>query len=106
MIYNVASDPEVQTFSHDIAAVFRRNGWPVLFNSTTSSLPYGVMIPLYEEPDLLACGIARMVFSDAGIDTVGGDPPKLMGLLTGSGDNITGPRAIIFIGSKPPPQLK
>ena len=60
-IEHSANDPESITFANDIAEVFRKNGWPVLFMSTVSSFSFsGMMIPLYGPEELDACGITRI----------------------------------------------
>lgn len=104
-IFHVANDPEALTLSQDIAEVFRRNGWPVLFVATTQAIPPGMMIPLYAAPDLDACGITRMAFQNAGIQFMGGYPEQGAGMMAASGDNIPGPAAAIYVGSRLPPKL-
>jgi hypothetical protein len=105
-IEHPANDPEVITFANDIAEVFRKNGWPVLFISTVSSHTFsGMMIPLYGPEETDACGITRLAFQNAGIEFLGGYPPPSSGMSMGSGDTISGPVAIIHLGSKPKPNL-
>jgi hypothetical protein len=104
-IFHAANDPEAVTLSNDIAAVFRRNGWPVLFISTTETIPPGMMIPLYATPHLHACGITRAALQNAGIKFNGGYPEPSGGLSMASGDEITGPAAAIYVGSRLPPNL-
>jgi hypothetical protein len=104
-IFHVANDPEAVTLSQDIAEVFRRNGWPVLFVATTHFIPPGMMIPLYSAPDLDACGITRAAFQNAGIQFLGGYPEESSGMTTASGDDIPGPAAAIYVGSRVPPKL-
>jgi hypothetical protein len=104
-IFHVALDPEALTLSQDIAEVFRRNGWPVLFMATTEAIPPGMMIPLYEAPDFDACAITRGAFENAGIEVMGGYPEESGGMSVASGDEITGPSAAIYVGSRVPPKL-
>jgi hypothetical protein len=104
-IFHVANDPEALTLSQDIAEVFRRNGWPVLFVATTQTIPPGTMIPLYSAPDLDACEITRAAFQNAGIQFMGGHPEDSSGMMAASGDDISGPAAAIYIGSRVPPKL-
>lgn len=104
-IFHVANDPEATTFSQDIAEVFRRNGWPVLFVATTETIPPGMMIPLYAPPDWDACGITRAAFQNAGIKFMGGYPERSGGMSMASGDEITGPAAAVYVGSRIPPNL-
>lgn len=104
-IFHVAGDPEAITFSQDIAEVFRRNGWQVLFISTTEAIPPGMMIPLYSPPELDACAIARAAFQNADIEFMGGYPENSGGMMAASGDDISGPAAVIYVGSRLPPKL-
>ncbi|HXW41572.1 MAG TPA: hypothetical protein VEK75_10235 [Xanthobacteraceae bacterium] len=104
-IFHVSGDPEALTFSQDIADVFRRNGWPVLFVATSQTLSPGVMIPLYAAPHLEACGVTRMAFQNASINFVGGFPVDSGGMMMASGDDIPGPAAAIYVGSRLPPKL-
>jgi hypothetical protein len=104
-IFHAPSDPEAITFARDIADAFRNNGWSVLFMATTMEILPGVMIPLYPPPDLDACGIARAAIGNAGIEFAGGTPPATAGMLAASGDDISGPSADMYIGSKAAPKL-
>ena len=104
-IYHVANDPEATALSQDIAEVFRRNGWPVLFVATTQAIPPGMMIPLYGPPLLDACTITRAAFQNAGVHFMGGYPEQSAGMSSASGDNVSENAALIFVGSRLPPKL-
>jgi hypothetical protein len=104
-IFHVSGDPEATTLSGDIAEVFRRNGWSVLLVATTQAIPPGMMIPLYAPPELDPCTIARAAFQNAAFKFMGGYPEPSGGLSMASGDDITGPAAAIYVGSRLPPQI-
>ena len=105
-VVHPANDPECMTFAGDIAAAFRAAGWRVQSVATVSSTTFsGVIIPRYAPPDLDACSIVLFAMSNAGIKFAVGAPPRLEGLITASGDEVTSPTAEIHVGTKPEPNL-
>lgn len=99
----VGADPESNTFAHEIGGLFKKAGWKVGYTSASypGAVTFGLCVPLYAPPNLDACGIARMAFSAASIEYLGGNTPKwFMG--AGEGDSITvgSPCAHLYVGPK------
>lgn len=104
----VGDDPEANTFAREIGALFKKSGWRVGFTSASyaGEVAFGLRLPLYAQPNLDACGIARIALSAASIEYSGAEAPSwFMG--NGSGDSATGPCAHLYVGPKPapPPEL-
>jgi hypothetical protein len=102
----VGADPECNLFAHDIGATFSRCGWAVAFMASSyfGEVAFGIRAPLYAAPDAEACGIARTALVNAGISLTGYLPPQTSSA-AGSGENVTGPCAYIYVGPKPMPVL-
>lgn len=98
------ADPEANTFARDIATLFRSSGWKVGFTSASyaGEVAFGLRLPLYAQPDLEACALARAALSAASIEYSGSEPPRwFMG--NGSGEEAVGPCAHLYVGPKPAP---
>ena len=99
----VGSDPESNSFAHEIGGLFKASGWKVGYTSASyaGTVTFGLCVPLYAPPNLDACGITRMAFAAASIEIRGGSAPTWF-IGAGEGDAIPvgNPCAHLYVGPK------